>query len=179
MDGIFCIHAVESCKSERKKNNNPVFITDDMIGKTGMVDSFDVSLSSSFIISSWWSSNWAKRRNYLPFLSYQSCHCLLNSPPVHYRCSSFRLRLRKATRTQMVGSAPSAKQCIDHQVPQYTEQKKGQTTNLKHPRSKREQQQDGGRPTRAMCIRTAWVGGWATTCQCNKENDDLLCTCAA
>ena len=44
-----------------------------------MVDNFDVSLSSSFIrkkrvFSSWWSSNWAKRRNYLPFLSHQSCH---------------------------------------------------------------------------------------------------------
>ena len=23
----------------------------------------------------------AKRRNFLPFLSYQSCHCLINSPP--------------------------------------------------------------------------------------------------
>ena len=31
--------------------------------------------------SSWWSSNWAKRWNCLPFLSYQSCHCLINSPP--------------------------------------------------------------------------------------------------
>ena len=28
-----------------------------------------------------WSSNWAKRRNYLPFLSNQACHCLINSPP--------------------------------------------------------------------------------------------------
>ena len=33
------------------------------------------------VFSSWWSSNWAKRRNYLPFLSHQSCHCLINSPP--------------------------------------------------------------------------------------------------
>ena len=42
----------------------------DMISETGTVDNFDVSLSSSFIrkkreklFSSWWSSNWAKRRN--------------------------------------------------------------------------------------------------------------------
>ena len=25
------------------------------------------------VFSFWWSSNWAKRRNYLPFLSHQSC----------------------------------------------------------------------------------------------------------
>ena len=33
------------------------------------------------VFSSWWSSNRAKRRNFLPFLSHQSCHCLINSPP--------------------------------------------------------------------------------------------------
>ena len=32
-------------------------------------------------MASWWSSNRAKRRNFLPFLSHQSCHCLINSPP--------------------------------------------------------------------------------------------------
>ena len=30
-----------------------------------------------------------------------------------------------------------------------------------------------------MCMRTAWVGGWATTRQCKEEKDDLLRTCAA
>ena len=56
----------------------------DMIGRTG-------------IFSSWWSSHWAKRWNCLPFLSYQSCHCLINSPPDLLmpgliRASHFRLR---------------------------------------------------------------------------------------
>ena len=39
--------------------------------------------------SSWWSSNWAKRRNYLPFPSHQSCHCLINSPPDQLLSASF------------------------------------------------------------------------------------------
>ena len=49
------------------------WLNNDMIGRKGMVDSFNVSLSSSFIrkksSSSWWSSNWAKRWNCL----YHSC----------------------------------------------------------------------------------------------------------
>ena len=74
--------------------------TSDLIGETGMADNLDVSLSSSFIRKKRWSSNWAKRRNYLPFLSHQSCHCLINSPPdqssdltsdVHQICGWFHL----------------------------------------------------------------------------------------
>ena len=41
------------------------------------------------------------------------------------------------------------------------------------------QRRKRGRPTCAMCMRTAWVGGWATTRQCKEEKDDLLRTCAA
>ena len=66
----------------------------DMIGRTGMVDSFNISLSASFVrkkrpFSSWRSSHWAKRWNCLPFLCYQSCHCLINSPPDLFCSHSF------------------------------------------------------------------------------------------
>ena len=96
---------------------------------------------------------------------------------VHYRSSS--LRLPEATSTPTAGSAPGANSALTIKY-QDTEQSesRGQTTKIWEARE-REQQQNRGRPTCAMCMRIAQVGGWATTRQCKEEKDDLLCTCAA
>ena len=65
------------------------------------------------------------------------------STTVHYKC--FSPRLPKTTSTPIAGSAPSAEQCIDHQLPQHINQNTWHLINMTR---------------HAMHLRTARVGGW-------------------